>query len=107
MDLSLSDVQQALLDTVRQFAIREVKPLAAALDREHRFPAELVARMAELGLMGIEVPEAYDGADLPLSHANALEVEAFAGLFATADQKEGMAAFLGKRKANFVGDFEP
>ncbi len=47
------------------------------------------------------------GADLPLSHANALEVEAFAGLFATADQKEGMAAFLGKRKANFVGDFEP
>ena len=41
MDLSLSDVQQALLETVRQFAIREVKPLAAALDREHRFPAEL------------------------------------------------------------------
>jgi len=74
MDLSLSDVQQALLDTVRQFAIREVKPLAAALDREHRFPAELVARMAELGLMGIEVPEAYDGADLdPIAYVLAME----------------------------------
>ncbi|MBK7823771.1 acyl-CoA dehydrogenase family protein [Nannocystis sp.] len=74
MDLSLSDVQQALLDTVRQFAIREVKPLAAALDREHRYPAELVARMAELGLMGIEVPEAYDGADLdPIAYVLAME----------------------------------
>ncbi|HEY8378134.1 MAG TPA: enoyl-CoA hydratase-related protein, partial [Nannocystis sp.] len=41
------------------------------------------------------------GADLPLSQANALEIDAFAGLFATADQKEGMAAFLAKRKAEF------
>jgi enoyl-CoA hydratase len=43
------------------------------------------------------------GAGLPLAQANALEIEAFAGLFATADQKEGMAAFLGKRKPEFRG----
>ena len=74
MDLSFSDVQQALLETVRQFAIREVKPLAAALDREHRYPVELVRRMGELGLMGIEVPEAYDGADLdPIAYVLAME----------------------------------
>ncbi len=64
MDLSFTDDQQALLDTVRQFATREVKPQAAALDREHRFPKELVARMAELGLMGIEVSDEYDGGGL-------------------------------------------
>jgi enoyl-CoA hydratase len=44
------------------------------------------------------------GAGLPLAQANALEIEAFAGLFATADQKEGMAAFLGKRKPEFRGE---
>jgi butyryl-CoA dehydrogenase len=74
MDLSLTEDQQALLETVRQFATREVKPLAAALDREHRYPAELVARMAELGLMGIEVPEEYDGSGLdPISYVVAME----------------------------------
>jgi butyryl-CoA dehydrogenase len=74
MDLSLTDLQQALLDTVRQFATREVKPLAAALDREHRYPAELVARMAELGLMGIEVPDSYDGGGLdPIAYVLAME----------------------------------
>src|SRR5688572_33368098 len=74
MDLSLSEDQQALLETVREFATREVKPLAAALDREHRYPAELVARMAELGLMGIEVPEAYDGAEQgPIAYVIAME----------------------------------
>ena len=74
MDLSLTDDQQALLETVRQFATREVKPLAAALDREHRYPAELVARMAELGLLGIEVPDEHDGAGLdPISYVLAME----------------------------------
>ena len=43
------------------------------------------------------------GADLPLPEANAAEIEAFAGLFATEDQREGMAAFLGKRGASFTG----
>ena len=43
------------------------------------------------------------GADLPLSAANELEAQAFSALFGSADQKEGMAAFLGKRKAAFTG----
>jgi enoyl-CoA hydratase len=43
------------------------------------------------------------GAELPLADANLLEQEAFASLFASADQKEGMAAFLGKRAARFSG----
>ena len=44
MDLSLSEEQEHLLHTVKEFAEREVKPVAAALDKEARFPAELVAR---------------------------------------------------------------
>ncbi|MBK8265910.1 MAG: enoyl-CoA hydratase/isomerase family protein [Nannocystis sp.] len=43
------------------------------------------------------------GADLPLPDANIREIEAFAGLFTTSDQREGMAAFLGKRRAAFKG----
>ena len=53
MDLSLSEEQEHLLHTVKEFAERDIKPVAAALDREARFPTELVARMGELGLMGI------------------------------------------------------
>jgi enoyl-CoA hydratase len=44
------------------------------------------------------------GAHLPLEEALALETEAFAGLFATADQREGMRAFLDKRPAAFKGE---
>lgn len=74
-------------------------------------PAAVAAakKIAEMGPVAVAEAKRvlHAGADLPLPHANALEVEAFAGLFATADQKEGMAAFLAKRKAQFVGDFEP
>ena len=64
MDLSLTDEQEQLLRMVKEFAEREIKPVAAAIDRDARFPAELVARMAELGLMGIEVPVDYGGSGL-------------------------------------------
>jgi butyryl-CoA dehydrogenase len=64
MDFSLSEEQQMVLDTARDFATREVLPKAAAIDREHRHPAELVSRMAELGLLGIAVPEAWGGAGM-------------------------------------------
>jgi enoyl-CoA hydratase len=52
-----------------------------------------------MGPQAVAVAKAvlHRGADLPLAAANALEIEGFARLFATADQKEGMAAFLGKR----------
>src|SRR5258705_8553435 len=48
-------------DLTRAFAEKEVRPIAEAIDREARFPEATVARMAELGLMGIAVPEAYGG----------------------------------------------
>ncbi|HEX8958809.1 MAG TPA: acyl-CoA dehydrogenase family protein, partial [Solirubrobacterales bacterium] len=53
MDLELTDEQRLLRDTVREFARQEVAPLAAELDREKRFPSEIVAKLGELGLMGI------------------------------------------------------
>ncbi|HWB80502.1 MAG TPA: acyl-CoA dehydrogenase family protein [Nannocystaceae bacterium] len=64
MDLQLTAEHDALVRMVREFAEREVKPLAAAIDRDARFPKELVARMAELGLMGIEVPVEQGGSGL-------------------------------------------
>src|SRR5215471_13244359 len=45
----------------RDFAEKEVRPIAAAIDREARFPRETVRRMGELGLMGIAIPEAHGG----------------------------------------------
>ena len=62
MNYELTEEQQLLRRTVRDFAESRVAPLAAELDRESRFPYELVAEMAELGLMGIPIPEQYGGA---------------------------------------------
>ena len=61
MDFELADEQRLLQDTVREFASREVAPLAAELDREHRFPYEIVAALGELGLLGIPIPEEHGG----------------------------------------------
>jgi len=61
--------------------------------------------IAQMGPQAVAVAKAvlHRGADLALTAANALEIEAFAGLFTSADQKEGMAAFLGKRPVAFTG----
>jgi butyryl-CoA dehydrogenase len=61
MQFSPTEEQVAVQKTARDFAINEVLPKAAAIDREHRHPTELVQRMAELGFLGIAVPEAYGG----------------------------------------------
>jgi short-chain 2-methylacyl-CoA dehydrogenase len=61
MDFDLSDEQRLLRDTVRDFARAEVAPVAEELDREKRFPYEIVAKLGELGLMGIPFPEEYGG----------------------------------------------
>src|SRR5438045_7736071 len=74
MDFDLSSEHQLIRSTVREFAERKVAPVAAELDREHRFPYDLVAELAELGLMGMPVPEEYGGADADtLSYAIAVE----------------------------------
>lgn len=61
MDFDLSDEQRLLRDTVREFALAEVAPVAEQLDREKRFPYEIVAKLGELGLMGIPFPQEYGG----------------------------------------------
>src|SRR5579872_7131839 len=74
MDLSLSPEQKLIRDTARTFATQEVLPAAAAIDREHRFPKDLVKKMGELGLMGVAVPDAWGGAGMDtVSYALALE----------------------------------
>lgn len=62
MKLELTEEQAMIRDMARDFAVREVEPRARELDREGRWPAELVARMGELGLLGLTVPESYGGA---------------------------------------------
>ena len=74
MNFDLTQEQQLVRDTVRAFAESRIAPVAAELDREHRFPYELVAELAELGLMGMTVPEEYGGAGTDtLSYALAVE----------------------------------
>src|SRR5207302_827619 len=61
-------------ETVRRFAREQVAPVAEELDREKRFPYELVAELGELGLMGMTIPEEYGGAGSDtLSYALAVE----------------------------------
>ena len=60
--------------TCRDFADAQLKPIAAALDKEHRFPAEQIAAMGEMGLMGIAIPEEWGGAGMDaLAYALAME----------------------------------
>ena len=62
MDFDLSDDHELIRRTVRDFAEGEVAPVAEELDREKRFPYEIVAKLGDLGLMGIPFPEEYGGA---------------------------------------------
>ncbi len=62
MDFDLTPEQELIRDTVRSFARERVQPVAAELDLESRFPYELVAELADLGLMGLPIPEEYGGA---------------------------------------------
>ncbi|MEK7384823.1 MAG: acyl-CoA dehydrogenase [candidate division NC10 bacterium] len=61
MKLDLSDEQQMIQAMAREFAETAIRPIAAEIDREARFPHETVKRMGELGLMGIAIPERWGG----------------------------------------------
>src|SRR2546427_473802 len=63
-DPALSPEQQEIRKLARQFAEREVKPRAEAIDHSGEFPRDLVAKAAKLGVLGILVPDDYDGAGL-------------------------------------------
>jgi butyryl-CoA dehydrogenase len=62
MDFELTDEQELIREAVREFAEAEVAPIAAELDRDHRFPTELLPKLAELNLMGMPYPEKVGGA---------------------------------------------
>src|SRR5436190_6805037 len=74
MNFDLSEEHELVRSTVREFAEQRVAPVAAELDRESRFPYDLVAELGELGLMGMTIPEDYGGAGTDtLSYAIAVE----------------------------------
>jgi alkylation response protein AidB-like acyl-CoA dehydrogenase len=62
VDFELDAEQREIQGLTREFAREQIEPHAAEWDREHRFPRDVFARLAELGLMGVCVPEEYGGA---------------------------------------------
>jgi len=64
MKLYFQEEHYMLQDMVRDFAANEVAPIVEALDKEERFPTELIPKLAELGLLGIPFPEEYGGAGM-------------------------------------------
>ena len=64
MNFELTEEQKMIQDMARKFAEREIKPVAAELDRTHKHPEEIVKRMGELGLLGITIPPEYGGAGM-------------------------------------------
>jgi butyryl-CoA dehydrogenase len=74
MDFELSEDHKAVRDAARDFAAREVLPKAAELDKSGRWPTEILAKMADLGFLGMAIPREYGGAGLDtLSYALAME----------------------------------
>ncbi len=62
MNFQLTKEQEFVRKMVREFAIKEVEPIAAEIDVEHRFPVETVEKMAKYGLLGVPFPKEYGGA---------------------------------------------
>ncbi len=77
MNFDFSEHHTLLRKTVREFARAEVLPHAQAWDREERFPTEIVPKLADLGLLGIRIPEEYGGAGMDIT-AYAICVEEIA-----------------------------
>jgi butyryl-CoA dehydrogenase len=74
MDFDLTEEQRMIRASARDFAVREVAPKAAELDKTARWPTEIVVKMAELGLLGMTVPQEWGGAGMDaLSYALAME----------------------------------
>jgi alkylation response protein AidB-like acyl-CoA dehydrogenase len=63
MDLDLSETQELVVRTAREYAERVIRPVAGELDRQGRLPLEILKGLAELGLMGVNVPAALGGAE--------------------------------------------
>src|SRR5438309_7422369 len=83
MDFALTDEQRLIQDTVRSFVDERVLPVAIQNDIDHKLDLELIEGMAELGILGIVVPEEYGGAGL----------DYVAGALACEEIERGEAAF--------------
>jgi alkylation response protein AidB-like acyl-CoA dehydrogenase len=64
MNFDLTEEQLVLQKSVRDFCAHEIIPRAAGWDEEERFPSELVPQLAEMGLLGMQIPESYGGAGM-------------------------------------------
>jgi alkylation response protein AidB-like acyl-CoA dehydrogenase len=74
VNFDLGEEHELVRRTVRDFAEQRIAPVAEELDREERFPYDIVSELAELGLMGMPIPEEYGGAGTDtLSYAIAIE----------------------------------
>ena len=74
MDFELTEMQKLFKKTVREFAEKEIKPLADKIDKEEYFPKDLYKKMGKMGLMGMTVPQKYGGAGIDrVSYMIALE----------------------------------
>ncbi|HLY91339.1 MAG TPA: isovaleryl-CoA dehydrogenase [Acetobacteraceae bacterium] len=74
LNFELGESIALLRETVRRFALHEIAPLAAQIDRENRYPRDIWLKLGELGLLGITVDEEYGGSDLGyLAHVIAME----------------------------------
>jgi alkylation response protein AidB-like acyl-CoA dehydrogenase len=92
--MQLPDTLSQIRDGTRRFADEVIRPAAEALDREERFPAEIYAQMAELGLFGITVPEAYGGAGLD-TRAYAVVMEELSRGYASVADQCGLVELVG------------
>ena len=74
MEFELTEEQKMIRDTAREFAAREIAPRAAELDKTGRWPSEILVKMADLGLMGVAIPQEHGGAGMDsLSYALTME----------------------------------
>jgi butyryl-CoA dehydrogenase len=73
--IDLSDEQRAIVELVRDFVARDVKPKAPELEHADEYPGELVATMKEMGLFGVTIPEEYGGSGLDLTTYALVQVE--------------------------------
>jgi butyryl-CoA dehydrogenase len=106
MDLRLTEDQQFIRKTARDFAEKTIKPTTAERDRDRIWPAEIVKQMGELGFLGVAVSEEYGGAGLDyISYAIIIEelsrVDAACGVIASVNNSlvcHGIESFVSSQK---------